>query len=160
MSKIHHDGVQTDVPELWLRWLTHYATPSTINTRQPQTTTYDLYFFRLTYELPITNLPDDKYFFSRSIIKTSMTNPSQGGAHRTSSKGTGWVCLWYVQGFQSQSESLQFEYALKRKARQHGYSSQARRRAVHILFNEEHWKNLPLETVTMDQTKWALRIFR
>lgn len=35
-----------------------------------------------------------------------------GGAHRTSIKGPGWVCLLYVQGFQSRTESLQFEYAL------------------------------------------------
>ena len=35
-----------------------------------------------------------------------------GGAHRTSSKGPGWVCLLYVQGFQSRTESLQFVYAL------------------------------------------------
>ena len=34
-----------------------------------------------------------------------------GGAHRTSTKGPGWVCLLYVQGFQSRTESLQFEYA-------------------------------------------------
>ena len=45
-----------------------------------------------------------------------------GGAHRTSTKGPGWVCLLYVQGFQSRTESLQFEYALKREAKQHGYS--------------------------------------
>ena len=38
-----------------------------------------------------------------------------GGAHRTSTKGPGWVCLLYVQGFQSRTESLQFEYALKRE---------------------------------------------
>ena len=40
-----------------------------------------------------------------------------GGAHRTSTKGPGWVCLLYVQGFQSRTESLQFEYALKREAK-------------------------------------------
>ena len=32
-----------------------------------------------------------------------------GGAHRTSTKGPGWICLLYVQGFQSRTESLQFE---------------------------------------------------
>ena len=58
-----------------------------------------------------------------------------GGAHRTSTKGPGWVCLLYVQGFQSRTESLQFEYALKREAKHHGYSTQARKRAVHALLS-------------------------
>ena len=61
-----------------------------------------------------------------------------GGAHRTSTKGPGWVCLLYVQGFQSRTESLQFEYALKREAKHHGYSTQARKRAVHALLSQEH----------------------
>ena len=73
-----------------------------------------------------------------------------GGAHRTSSKGPGWVCLLYVQGFQSRTESLQFEYALKREAKHHGYSTQARKRAVHALLSQEHWTNRPLEAVTVD----------
>ena len=60
-----------------------------------------------------------------------------GGAHRTSTKGPGWVCLLYVQGFQSRTESLQFEYALKREAKHHGYSTQARKRAVHALLSQE-----------------------
>ena len=76
-----------------------------------------------------------------------------GGAHRTSSKGPGWVCLLYVQGFQSRTESLQFEYALKREAKHHGYSSQARKRAVHALLSQEHWTSRPLEAVTVDQAK-------
>ena len=74
-----------------------------------------------------------------------------GGAHRTSTKGPGWVCLLYVQGFQSRTESLQFEYALKREAKHHGYSTQARKRAVHALLSQEHWTSRPLEAVTVDQ---------
>ena len=76
-----------------------------------------------------------------------------GGAHRTSTKGPGWVCLLYVQGFQSRTESLQFEYALKREAKHHGYSTQARKRAVHALLSQEHWTSRPLEAVTVDQAK-------
>ena len=82
-----------------------------------------------------------------------------GGAHRTSNKGPGWVCLLYVQGFQSRTESLQFEYALKREAKHHGYSSQARKRAVRALhvhvhvLSQEHWTSRPLEAVTVDQAK-------
>ena len=61
-------------------------------------------------------------------------------AHQGSSKGPGWVCLLYVQGFQSRTESLQFEYSLKREAKHHGYSSQARKRAVHaLILSQEHW---------------------
>ena len=76
-----------------------------------------------------------------------------GGAHRTSSKGPGWVCFLYVQGFQSRTESLQFEYALKREAKHHGYSSQARKRAVHALLSQEHWTSRPLEAVTVDHAE-------
>ena len=76
-----------------------------------------------------------------------------GGAHRTSTKGPGWVCLLYVQGFQSRTESLQFEYALKREAKHHGYSTQARKRAVHALLSQEHWTSRPLEAVTVDHAK-------
>ena len=77
-----------------------------------------------------------------------------GGAHRTSTKGPGWVCLLYVQGFQSRTESLQFEYALKREAKHHNYSTQARKRAVHALqLSQEHWTSRPLEAVTADHAK-------
>ena len=76
-----------------------------------------------------------------------------GGAHRTSTKGPGWVCLLYVQGFQSRTESLQFEYALKREAKHHGYSTQARKRAVHALLSQEHWTSRPLEAVTVDHAE-------
>ena len=76
-----------------------------------------------------------------------------GGAHRTSTKGPGWVCLLCVQGFQSRTESLQFEYALKREAKHHGYSTQARKRAVHALLSQEHWTSRPLVAVTVDQAK-------
>ena len=79
-----------------------------------------------------------------------------GGAHRTSTKGPGWVCLLYVQGFQSRTESLQFEYALKREAKHHGYSTKARKRAVHALLSQEHWTSRPLEAVTVDQAKCPL----
>ena len=76
-----------------------------------------------------------------------------GGAHRTSTKGPGWVCLLYVQGFQSRTESLQFEYALKREAKHHGYSTQARKRAVHALLSQEHWTSRPLEAATVDHAE-------
>ena len=61
----------------------------------------------------------------------------------------------YVQGFQSRTESLQFEYqyALKREAKHHGYSTQARKRAVHALLSQEHWTSRPLEAVTVDHVK-------
>ena len=53
----------------------------------------------------------------------------------------------------SRTESLQFEYALKREAKHHGYSTQARKRAVHALLSQEHWTNRPLEAVTVDHAE-------
>jgi len=58
-----------------------------------------------------------------------------GGAHRTAKRGPGWMCTWYVDGFSSFQQSLQFEYALKRETKAFGYSPTARLRAVHVLVN-------------------------
>ena len=58
-----------------------------------------------------------------------------GGAHRTAKRGPGWMCTWYVDGFSSFQQSLQFEYALKRETKAFGYSPAARLRAVHVLVN-------------------------
>ena len=58
-----------------------------------------------------------------------------GGAHRTAKRGPGWRCTWYVDGFSSFQQSLQFEYALKRETRSFGYTSAARLRAVRSLID-------------------------
>ena len=58
-----------------------------------------------------------------------------GGAHRTAKRGPGWRCTWYVDGFSSFQQSLQFEYALKRETRSFGYTPAARLRAVRSLID-------------------------
>ena len=58
-----------------------------------------------------------------------------GGAHRTAKRGPGWRCAWYVDGFSSFQQSLQFEYALKRETRSFGYTPTARLRAVRSLID-------------------------
>jgi len=58
-----------------------------------------------------------------------------GGAHRTARRGPGWRCTWYVDGFSSFQQSLQFEYALKRETRAFGYTPAARSRAVRSLID-------------------------
>ena len=58
-----------------------------------------------------------------------------GGAHRTAKRGPGWKCTWYVDGFSSFQQSLQFEYALKRETRSFGYTPAARLRAVRSLID-------------------------
>ena len=58
-----------------------------------------------------------------------------GGAHRTAKRGPGWRCSWYVDGFSSFQQSLQFEYALKRETRSLGYTPAARLRAVRSLID-------------------------
>ena len=58
-----------------------------------------------------------------------------GGAHRTAKRGPGWRCTWYVDGFSSFQQSLQFEYALKRETRSFGYTPAARLRTVRSLID-------------------------
>ena len=58
-----------------------------------------------------------------------------GGAYRTAKRGPGWRCTWYVDGFNSFQQSLQFEYALKRETRSFGYTPAARLRAVRSLID-------------------------
>ena len=58
-----------------------------------------------------------------------------GGAYRTAKRGPGWRCAWYVDGFSSFQQSLQFEYALKRETRSFGYTPAARLRAVRSLID-------------------------
>ena len=58
-----------------------------------------------------------------------------GGAYRTAMRGPGWRCAWYVDGFSSFQQSLQFEYALKRETRSFGYTPAARLRAVRSLID-------------------------
>ena len=76
-----------------------------------------------------------------------------GGAHRTSTKGPGWVCLLYVQGFQSRTESLQFEYSLKREAK-HGVLPRETPRKTRLLLTSSQ-KSGPCSTESRTLDKSA-----
>ena len=63
----------------------------------------------------------------------------KGGARRTARRQGGWVHVLHVTGFRTFRESLMFEFALKRETRRHGYTPEARDRALAALLRRDRW---------------------
>ena len=82
-----------------------------------------------------------------------------GGAKYTLSKGPGWRHICLVHGFQTKTQALQFEWAVKHVPPRDAGGLENRLKKLFILFNKTHWTSKsPLASTVPLVLEWKIAI--